>query len=282
MNRKIIVRLQGGFGNQLFQYATAFAAARRLQAELILDPTRRFVNDPYRRSFRLSNCNITARIASPQELESVGRLSVTLSRAYRKAEWILMTRFGRYHLPWLFRPRFENPIVFDGYGQSYKYFNSIGDVLTGEFSIRREALSGAAREWGEIFTSEQAVALHVRRIEYRNLCPIKYYENAVRTLTAAHPLAKFYIFADDHNWAKENLSSLIDATAIKINGELSDIEEFWLMTKCRHFIIANSSYSWWAAWLGSYGDKMVIAPRDGWCVGHEGSTDLLPPTWVRL
>src|ERR1039458_2188296 len=109
--RTVIVRLQGGIGNQFFQYATAYAIAKERDAELILDPTTGFTNDPFRRSFRLSCFTLSGKIADAEDLQSSSVVSSIVSRMYRKTEWILNTRFGLYYLPRLLRPQFGNPLV---------------------------------------------------------------------------------------------------------------------------------------------------------------------------
>jgi predicted O-methyltransferase YrrM len=151
--------------------------------------------------------------------------------------------------------------------------------LRAEFQIKREVISREAEKWQAIIASEDSIALHVRRSSYERKCSAEYYINAVRKLRAEQPRAKVFIFADDHRWVTENLLPFFEASPIQIESETSDLEEFWLMTTCRHFIIANSTYSWWAAWLGSYAEKRVVAPRDGWCKGKTVVKDLLPPEW---
>ena len=118
--RTVLVRLQGGLGNQLFQYATAYAAAKERKAELILDSITGFARDPFQRSFRLSCLTLSGKIADTKDMQSRNAGSSVISRAYRKLEWILNTRFGYYYLPRFLRPQFGNPLVLDGYYQSYR------------------------------------------------------------------------------------------------------------------------------------------------------------------
>jgi hypothetical protein len=203
--RTVIVRLQGGVGNQLFQYAAAYAIAKERHAELILDSTTGFTSDVFRRSFRLSHFTLSGKIADAEDMQSSGVMSSAVSRIYRKTEWILMTRFGFYYMPRFLRPQFGNPLVLDGYYQSYRYFSAFQAALRVEFQIKQEVISKAAEKWRAVIGSEDAIALHVRRNSYERKCSAEYYISAVRRLRAERPRAKVFIFADDHRWVRENL-----------------------------------------------------------------------------
>lgn len=280
--RKVIVKLQGGLGNQLFQYAAAYAAAKERNAELILDPTTGFTNDPYRRSFRLSYFTLSGKIADAKDMQSRGAMPSMVSGLYRKTEWILCTRFGIYYLPRLLRPQFGSPLIMDGYYQSYRYFSAFREALSAELQVKPEVISKTAERWRKIIANEDAIAVHVRRNNYANKCSAGYYASAVHKLSSERPGAKVFIFADDHRWVADNLLPVFDGSLVQIEGETSDLQEFWLMTQCQHFIIANSTFSWWAAWLGSHAEKGVIAPRDGWCSRTSSIKGLLPAEWETM
>jgi hypothetical protein len=282
MKRKVIVRLQGGVGNQLFQYAAAYAAAKQYDAELILDANTGFKLDPYHRSFRLSHFNLSGKVANEEDLESIGFLSEGISRIYRKVEWILMSRYGIYHMPWLFRAQLFNPIVYDGYWQSYRYFDHHRAGLMTEFQVKKEVVMRTTDRWRSLLEEEDAVAVHVRRNNYAHVCPLEYYIAAARRLRAHRPRARFFIFTDDCQWVRESLLPIMNGTLVETDGEASDVEDLWLMSKCRHFIIANSTFSWWGAWLSTWNDKRVIAPMAGWGGEGGGTKGFLPAQWETL
>lgn len=181
-------------------------------------------------------------------------------------------------------------LVFDGYWQSEKYFYDIRGILLNDFRFQypqdseNEKLSDKIRAY-------ESVSLHVRRGDYVNnaetlekhgVCDLDYYYRAVAYVGERMSDPSFFIFSDDPDWAKENLKIDYPVTFISNNDASKNYEDLRLMSQCKHNIIANSSFSWWGAWLNENPRKIVIAPQV-WFVDKAINTrDVIPESWVSL
>jgi len=285
----IIVNLKGGAGNQLFQYALGRRLALKNDDELRLDigglDRANAVGDVYR-PFALSAFSLAATTASAEEVRRLKYPYGLLSKAWRFISFKLLRR---HHVT--FEPnvlKFSGDIYLDGFWQSPRYFEDIRETLLADLTLR-EPLAGRAAAYAEQIVSCTAVALHVRRGDYAKnkqvaaalgLCSLAYYEKAVTHVKAHVEQPTFFIFSDDMAWVKANL--LVGKDAVYVEGEgLSDTTELTLMSKCQHNIIANSSFSWWGAWLNQNPEKIVVAPTP-WFDQTKYDKDLIPLSWVQL
>ena len=180
-----------------------------------------------------------------------------------------------------------------GYWQSYKYFEDIADIIRKEFSSYSHPLTDASARLMKEIEGTNAVYINIRRTDYAALQVNKdffgelgmdYYDKAIATIKGKVPAPHFFVFSDDMKWAKENFRT--DAGPVTFVGDeyvgYKYSDRLRLMAACEHFIIANSTFAWWGAWLGSRPGKIVIAPRN-WVSDPSLSTDdLIPPTWIRI
>jgi hypothetical protein len=161
-------------------------------------------------------------------------------------------------------------------------------LIRTEFTIKHEFIENV-KSVGAQIQSENAVSIHVRRGDYKNEAALKYhgilnidyYKKAIALIQQKQPEVIFYIFTDDESWVKENLS-LPTATLVSGNLTKTHFEDLYLMTQCKHHIIANSSYSWGGAWLGVNPKKMVIAPKKWFNKGPQDTYDLTPENWLSI
>ncbi|MHB9035613.1 MAG: alpha-1,2-fucosyltransferase [Armatimonadota bacterium] len=294
----IIVRLKGGLGNQLFQYAIGRRIALSNDAQLKLDIS------TYRlgcsRPYRLGYFNINAEIASEDEMK--GFLGVTqrglLGRVRR-----VVRRHIRSRAPYHKRPLVEekspcfDPDVLqvsdnsylDGYWQTEKYFQDIEQTLREDFELEH-APDDTNRMMLERVNDVTSVSLHIRRGDYlsphtyevHGVCSLEYYESAVRELASEVQQPHFFVFSDDPEWVKRNLRLDYPTVYVDHNGEAGDYEDLRLMSSCKHHIIANSTFSWWGAWLCANLDKIIIAPRKWFNSSAIDTRDLIPASWRRI
>lgn len=272
----IITNIKGGLGNQMFQYACGRTLSNRAQDKLFL-----VVSDNLggiARPFSLRNFNIKAEM---MPVEKVPRLPRLFSRLKQKITRDFLVAFD----PKILSKR--GTVYLDGYFQSEKYFEEISEVLHQELNLTTPLLGKAAEMANNIKGDTSAVSLHVRRGDYVShkdfggIVTLEYYERAIAHIETQVPNAKFYVFSDDIAWCQENLPARINATFVS-NSELKDFEELTLMSLCQHHIIANSSFSWWGAWLGQNPAKSVIAPKR-WSNLHENwYKDIIPSSWIRI
>lgn len=287
----IIVRLVGGLGNQMFQYAAGRALALRRGVELLLD-VRAYANNPKRR-YSLQHFALAAAFASADQLRR--------ATAPGWLERVADTLCGRPRVyyreqAFTFDPavlRLPDRTYLAGFWQSEQYF------VDAAAAIRRELAppdAGAAADaiWLERIRGSCSVSLHVRRGDYASepakaayhgTCAPDYYARAARA--AADMLGcepHFFVFSDEPDWAASNLDLQWPHSFVVCDDGNADrdIREFRLMSACRHHITANSSFSWWAAWLGSDPDKIVIAPKQWFASPTMNDRDLIPPGWRRL
>lgn len=283
----IIIRLFGGLGNQLFQYAAARALAEHRGGELKVDVSR-FENYKLR-NFDLAKLPIDFALATP---EKISRLKA-ISSVQRIKQRLFPYRYKHFykepffhHDPSFFR--LGNNVYLQGYFQSEKYFLPITDTIRREYDFTPVVPDHIKAE-GARLKQVTSVSVHIRRGDYNNpevqdvhgVLPTSYYEKAVDLIRKQCPNAVFYIFSDDPDMAVRELN-ISDAVVLSGKTSKTHFEDIYLMSCCRHNIIANSSFSWWAAWLNNQPNKIVIAPKNWFNKGPKDTQDLLPQTWVSI
>jgi hypothetical protein len=178
-------------------------------------------------------------------------------------------------------------VYLKGYWQSELYFSSIADQVKATFTLKPEYYSSVLSLIEEIKTSE-SVSIHIRKgdyllhpySEYYASLESAYYNNALAALQENLPHLKLYVFTDDLKWVKENLALPIPFTLISGVQTRSMYEDFQAMLSCKYHIIANSSFSWWTAWLSAREGKKVIAPKQWFKNGPTDTQDLVPKSWL--
>ena len=278
----IVVQLIGGLGNQLFQYAFAKNLAARSGVPFKLDIT---PFEAYKlHAYSLDALNISAEIATPSEINRAKGSRIL--RLLGRAPWVheKVFSFDEKHLA----PVRRAYVV--GYWQSEKYFKDIASSLRGEFTLKK-SLSTADEQVLEKIKSNLAVAVHIRRADYVNnahtlqvhgVCSPEYYQQALNILAAKVPNMHLFVFSDDPAWAEQNLQWSYPVTFVKHNKADRNYADLFLMSQCQHFVIANSTFSWWAAWLGNYPRKTTIAPQQWFRDENRAADDIIPESWMRL
>lgn len=294
----IIVNLKGGLGNQMFQYATGLALADKNETQLLLDTSSysssQNTNNETPRNFDLDRFKITAHDATAEQMETIKYPYGSLSRILRDiSKKVFKQYYEDYHPDFLDRVSQKlsrgKDFYLDGYFQSEKNFSGIRDQLLKEFSLKDKFVDDRVKDFLKQIETTNSIAIHIRRGDYANdpkttnyhgLLPILYYREAMELMmeTVEHP--HFYIFTDDTEWVKENLKISGSNTYVAGTG-LSYHQEFYLMTKCKHHIIANSSFSWWGAWLSQNPSKNVIAPKK-WTVKNTEHPNIIPEGWIEV
>lgn len=283
----------GGLGNQMFQYAAAKALALERQVDLALDLS--FLNTEAgeqhtRRQLELNLLHTNYKIATTSDVEIFkkgNRISDFISSVFRHTKLVNEKGF-EYDTDFFSYPK---RTYLNGFWQSEKYFAHIRSTLLEELVIKRAAPENVVA-MKDRMTHSNSVSLHIRRGDYvtnknaasfHGLTPLDYYYQAIRFVkqkTVQTP--ELFVFSDDIEWAKEHLKIEENCAFIDFNKNENSIYDLYLMTQCRHNIIANSSFSWWGAWLNQNPDKIVIAPKQ-WFKSQELNTkDLIPAEWIQL
>jgi hypothetical protein len=286
-NGRIICHLIGGLGNQLFQYAAARALAHRLNKRVFLDvsdfdayPLRKFLLDHFR---------IPIQFATKKDLAKIRFQRSRLGWLVPETLKIIDQRERGHEFQEITISRANRPIYLSGYWQSEKYFSDIRSIILNEFQLNNEPL-GLNKELIDKIKSCEAVSLHVRRGDYvsnpiaaayHGTCSVEYYQQAIDMMKAKLSSPHFFVFSDDIPWCKENLRISSPITFIDHNGD-APYEDLRLMSHCQHFIVANSSFSWWGAWLSDFSQKIVIAPRRWFLTAEKNDRDQVPGTWLRI
>ena len=292
----IVVRLFGGLGNQMFQYAAARRLAHEQGTELLMDL--RWFGGQDTRTPDLFSLRVRARAAPAECL--VTAVPATWTGAGRRTRW-RVARAARRDGWRLFAERV--PGVFDpavmsapdrsqlvGYWQSERYFGDNELDLRGDLSPRRPP-SDRAAALGEEIEATGGVSVHVRRGDFaadpgaaraHGTCPPDYYRRALRLLDERLGSPRYYVFSDDPGWAIEHLDHPRLRLASSVDDRTRPEEELALMASCRSHVIANSSFSWWGAWLGRHPEKIVVAPAQWFADPNLRSDDIVPETWLRL
>lgn len=288
----VIIKLHGGLGNQLFQYALGKSIALNNKVAVKFDtswfPTqekRKYELDHFRvtpvfaerdevvalKKYRRNN-GITGRI---QELLHVDRSRYIIERGLRFHPDILQT---------------QPPAYLDGYWQSEKYFKDIASIVRSEFQVV-SLPNGENKTMLSAIQEQNSIAVHVRRGDYvqdprantfHGTPSILYYEQAARFVMQKIVQSVFYVFSDDLSWVRDNIRFPAQTVYVGQNNTETGFEDLRLMSSCKHHIIANSTFSWWGAWLGEHEGQIVIAPKTWFNDPTQDSRDLVPKRWIRM
>jgi hypothetical protein len=276
----------GGLGNQMFQYAAARRLAIKHETELVLDLSW-FARQPRAdtsRQYELNSFPIVGRHTA-EPVEGGRRRKILGAFMDANAPYRAVEQGPRFQPQLLDAP---NDTLLVGYWQSEKYFLDEVAQIRRDFAFATP-VSPEARTLAESIDGS-AVSVHVRRGDYvshvrtnqfHGVLPIEYYERAAAALSERVRSPHFYVFSDAPEWCRANIE-LPSTTTFVSHAESASYEDMFLMSVCRHHIIANSSFSWWGAWLSTCPEKIVIAPQMWFADKSRDTSDLVPESWTRL
>lgn len=286
----VIVRLMDGLGNQMFQYAL-IKAMENLGKDAYADISW-FEKHQAHNGLELEKIfPIELNIADKRDVGRLGYIEGDkryifhriLRKLYPKKTFIVRDRSPISAIKYDGKILNLDDVYLLGYWQSEKYFEkSTGDIKKLYRSIIKQNFS----KYDDGVCSTESVSIHIRRGDYLNtpvlggICDLAYYKKAVEYISAHVPNPRYFIFSNDIEWCKANLK-LDGAVYVQGNTGAKSYLDMRLMMMCKHNIIANSSFSWWGAWLNNNPDKIVVAPNR-WFNGYEGTGDLIPDDWIKV
>ncbi len=256
MKPAVIAIVKGGLGNQFFIYAAARALALRTNRSLFLDRSRGYTKETYGRSYRLDRFPIRAE-TMPEAWRVAPTLKHAKHRFVRAISRFIPQSFRGYHAErkqldatqlTQLKPR-RLRVMLNGYWQSGSFFEDHAATIRTELQLPVPTDDLNLR-LGREYATESSVFLHVRRVRYRQLLEAGYYQKAIDEACEQAGATRFLIFGDDPQWALDNLQFHGRPAEVISHNSDDEIADLWLMSRCRHAIAANSSFSWWAAWLG--------------------------------
>lgn len=291
----IIVRLMGGLGNQMFQYAFGRCLSERNNSEVKLDTSSFPERTPANGSYVVRNYDLDVFDISPQFATDIEISSLSKRTSMPLLDRLLNKALG-YKDSVVLEPHFHfSPIVHEspdnryliGYWQSPKYFAEIESSIRREFSFR-EPPSVEAQRMLEQIEGVTSICVNVRRGDFvtnpfHGSYGIDYFQAADAVLKERIADYQYFVFSDDIEWCEANLEFDVPSTFVSHEYAGSKFEDYLrLMSACKHFVIPNSSFAWWAVWFNQDPEKIVIAPKAWFQDPKFDTRDLIPETWIRL
>lgn len=277
----------------MFQYAWGYALAREHKAEMSLDVTALLLTRHESRDFMLDRLDVDVLPRRQGAVEAlINKLSGSQQPLLRAPAALARAALGLQDAHETTRFAYAPPRIphagrvrLIGFWQAYPYFNAYADDIRRQFQVRRAPTGPAATMLETIRATPNAVSLHVRRGDYLQVwpeavLPVDYYRRAVAELKRDLGEVTVFMFSDDLPWAIENLALDAPVTPVALNHDDTPEEDLRLMAACDHHIIANSSFSWWGAWMNPNPARRVIAPRR-W-LDRDFHPDLYPPDWTPI
>jgi len=281
----IIVKLKGGLGNQLFQYAFGRLLSIKRNTSVKFDILSIDKRDIHR-DFKLDRFNTKIELASLEEIKKSEYSFGFISKIWM---WTKRKILRIYNIGYSEKIVNSREKYYDGYWQSYKYLEPIRKELLREISLK-ESINKKYSEFISKINGSNSVSIHIRRGDYVNdpktkkthiTFGLEYYEEAIKIIKDKIKDPVFFVFSDDISWVKENLK--INYPIIFVSDpEIKDYEELIIMSVCKHNIIANSSFSFWGAWLNQNQGKTVIAPKKWSNLYQKEYKNICPENWVRI
>lgn len=269
-----IVKVIGGVGNQMFQYAFYLSLKKKYSNEIVKLDTSLFNSYKLHNGFELERIfNIKADLALPSEIKQLSWFvnNYKLQRIVRKmlpirrTEYVEENDFAYASEVWTSQDKY-----YEGYWQNVNYFEDVEAEVQSAFTFKTKLVGENEVLMNKILTAELPISIHVRRGDYINhkifggICDLDYYKSAINYIMEKYSSPQFYLFSDDIKWCEENLLPLLTGqplTFVDWNIGYDSFIDMQLMSCCKINIIANSSFSWWAAWLNNSANKYIIAPR---------------------
>lgn len=301
----IITKLKGGLGNQMFQYAAGRALAAYYQTLLCIDDsfyknkrifeTNRFYEldsfdiyanssllplDTYSKALKFHLPNLLIMRINSLIKGGMNKRKIYLHKKVREKFFHFDEDFNNY----------GEYVVLDGYWQSEKYFKNFRNAILQEFSLRQE-LKDFPIELTNLIAQDNTVSLHFRFGDYlrdnktkkiHGVLDISYYKRAIELIRKKVKNPEFLVFTDEVDWFTSNLDLNINYKIISGKFNLNNAQEMIAMSQCKHNVIANSSFSWWGAWLNKNPDKIVIAPQKWFNYSKINTKDLIPNEWILI
>jgi len=284
----IIIKLEGGLGNQMFQYALGRNLSLIHKVPFKIDSSYLNKENQSGRTLRINRFKTFLEEATLNEIN-----------AYRSTSQKILDRLrptSKRKKVLELSPNFDSTILehadgyFVGHWNNENYFKASEDTIRKDFELK-DTLGTTAQKIAEKIKSEpEPVSLHIRRGDYVSIpkiatvhgaLPVSYYKEACDNILREKPNAHFFISSDDIKWAKENFPKEFPATFVS-STEIPDYEELTLMSMCKHHIIANSTFSWWGAWLNQKLEKIVIAPKQWFNDPNRKNESLIPKSWIQI
>lgn len=289
MNDKYIVKFNGGLGNQMFQFAFGLSLEKYTNIPVIFDMS--FFDKKYARPYELNVFNLNIKKADNLWLKLKLKTVWKLRKRLNKKSFLGLNFYSEPHFEFdenLFKIK-PNTYI-EGFFQSEKYFKDIEFELRKNFRFK-ESFDETNQALIEKINQTNSVSIHIRRGDYIKkkryqkvyaACSVDYYKRAVEYIAQRYDNPVLFIFSDDIPWVKENLHLSYETVHVTNNTAGKNYEDMHLMSLCRHNIIANSSFSWWGAWLNKNKDKVVIAPEKWFNDEKIVQTDIIPDNWIRM
>ncbi len=308
-SNKVVVKIFGGLGNQMFQYAIGKSISVKNKLDFQIESKSGFKNDFYERSFGLSHYNIKSDEVDseilPKKIIKSSRFDFIqkiidffdnrfpfLNYLLDSKHWEIVYEKNLYFNPSVFNSSKNKYLI--GYWQSELYFKDIRVELLNEFSLRAP-LDSINYQFSENIKNTNSVGVHYRRLHgiskglisksnstVLGIVSDDYYKKAIDYMINHNKDLTLFIFSDDINWVRMNVEFNQKVIFVDINGDDKNYLDMYLMSLCKHQIIANSSFSWWAAWLNKNESKIVISPRNWYINESMNKNDTIPTNWIKL
>lgn len=291
----VVIKLQGGLGNQMFQYAAAKSLAVRLKADVFLDLSW-FSNIPATDTKRWYELDYFALEKNTIDINKYTVISKGLGRATKAKRYVMAK--NKKNILWSFDSpdqkyhkeytKLKGNIYLEGWFTSEKYFKDIREELLKEFIFTIEANEKSKNLLSEI-EKTSSVSLHVRRGDYLKNKNAKkwhgvkgndYYRTAIEIMNTRIKNPVYFVFSDDIQWCKKNI--ITSKKIYFVDHNKYGAEDLMLMCECKNNIITNSTFSWWGAWLNRNNKKIVIAPEAWLNDSSVDTSDVLPKEWIKI
>lgn len=269
----------GGIGNQLFAYSYGRSLAEKSGRKFFIDNSTGFIKDTYKRKSRVKSFLSVYNEASlfdktiflftkyfPRTSRLIFNSIYIKERDSRSFEFLNSDKINKIGL-----------VFIEGYFQSYMYFEKYKELIKDEIKLKFKKTTDII-DLNKKIDQCNSVSIHIRRIDYDPKLDIQYYIDAAKLINETISNPYFFIFSDDLQWCKEHLTFLKHKRLVS-HESMDEVTDLWLMTHCKHHIIANSSFSWWGAWLSNHSGEIVIAPAKT----QIGVIDnLYPKDWILI
>lgn len=289
MVERFIVKFNGGLGNQMFQWAFGYALEKETGIKTIFDMS--FFEKKYARPYELGIFNLNANFAESFWLKLKLKAMWKLRKNLKNKEFLGLNFYCEPHFKFdknLFKLK-PNTFI-EGFFQSEKYFEKFKDEIRRSFTFNSKP-----NDFNKILIEEMresnSVSIHIRRGDYVQkkryqdlyaACSLDYYKRGVEYIAEKHSNPKLFIFSDDIQWVRANWDLPYENIFVDNNSGDKSYEDMRLMSNCKHNIIANSSFSWWGAWLNNNQEKIVIAPQKWFNNERINQSDVIPGDWIQI